>query len=81
MVVSNDGTFELNFIDPFRKCKGKPLEYKHCITPEGICIIGEKDKHFILNLECKDKGVYGVRVIVDGYTMPGKKTFKSKCRI
>ncbi|CAD8114346.1 unnamed protein product [Paramecium primaurelia] len=81
MVLSNDGTFELTFVDPFRQCKGKPLEYKHIMTPEGICVIGEVDQHFILNVECKDKGVYGIRVIVDGYTLPGKKTFKSKCKI
>lgn len=46
MVFSNDGTFEITFFDPFRQVAGKPLVYKHLMTPEGICLIGEVDQNF-----------------------------------
>lgn len=33
-------------------------------------------------IEHNDKSeVMGIKIIVDGYTLPGRKTFKGKCRI
>ncbi|CAD8211269.1 unnamed protein product [Paramecium octaurelia] len=82
MVHSNDQQFQLRFIDPYRRVKGKQYEYQHIMTPEGICIVGQVDQHFIMLIEHNNKTeVMGIKIIVDGYTLPGRKTFKGKCRI
>ena len=46
-IFSQDEDFELQFFDPFRKkTDGEAVTYQTIMTPDGYCVIGEKDQHF-----------------------------------
>ena len=57
------------------------VPYHELKTPDGIFILVQQNDSFIVQIESDLEEIFSSKLMIDGYELPGKKTWKKRGKI